>query len=229
MKRLILAACAGLLAAAVASPSFAADLPRPAYKAPIYTAPAFSWSGFYVGLNAGYGWGRSSWTSGWRDHRRLRRQRLAGRRHARLQPADWRLGVRYRRRYRLQHHQGIDVGGTLRRHGLRNAQYLSRHRPWPRWLRIRSLPAVHHRRRRLWRRKDVCAARRRVGDGLPVRLDTRRRRRIRLHGRWSAKLEYLYADLGTANCSFATCGGAASGIDVKFRTNIIRAGVNYRF
>ena len=63
MKRLILAACAGLLAAAVASPSFAADLPRPAYKAPIYTAPSFSWSGFYVGVNAGYGWGRSNWTN----------------------------------------------------------------------------------------------------------------------------------------------------------------------
>ena len=62
MKRFILTACAGLLAAAVASPSFAADLPRPAYKAPpVYVAP-FSWTGFYVGINGGYGWGKSSWT-----------------------------------------------------------------------------------------------------------------------------------------------------------------------
>ena len=36
IKRFILTACAGLLAAAVASPSFAADLPKPAYKAPLY-------------------------------------------------------------------------------------------------------------------------------------------------------------------------------------------------
>ena len=32
MKRFTLAACAGLLAAAMASPSFAADMPRPAYQ-----------------------------------------------------------------------------------------------------------------------------------------------------------------------------------------------------
>jgi len=69
MKRFILTACAGLLAAAVVTPSLAADLPRPAYKAPIYVAP-FSWSGFYVGINGGYGFGRSSWTNPWRPDRR---------------------------------------------------------------------------------------------------------------------------------------------------------------
>src|SRR5450755_1898015 len=62
MKRFTLTACASLLAAAMAMPSFAADLPRPAYKAqPIYVAP-FSWTGFYVGINGGYGWGKSNWS-----------------------------------------------------------------------------------------------------------------------------------------------------------------------
>ena len=62
MKRLTLLAIAGLMAAAWASPSLAADLPRPAYKAPVYVAPtAFSWTGFYVGLNGGYAWGHSDW------------------------------------------------------------------------------------------------------------------------------------------------------------------------
>jgi hypothetical protein len=45
MKRLTLFGLAGLLAAAWASPTLAADLPRPAYKAPVYIAPAvFSWT-----------------------------------------------------------------------------------------------------------------------------------------------------------------------------------------
>ena len=61
MTRKILAAFAGLMALAMASPSSAADLPR---KAPAYyVAPFFSWSGFYVGINGGYGWGNSSWTN----------------------------------------------------------------------------------------------------------------------------------------------------------------------
>ena len=65
MKRLTLLAIAGLMAAAWASPSLAADLPRPAYKAPVYVAPsAFSWSGFYVGINGGYAWGHSDWNNG---------------------------------------------------------------------------------------------------------------------------------------------------------------------
>ena len=34
----------------------AADLQRPVYKAPAVAA-AYSWSGFYIGLHAGYGWG----------------------------------------------------------------------------------------------------------------------------------------------------------------------------
>src|SRR3954469_13784892 len=62
MKRFIPLACAGLLAAAVATPSFAADIVRPSLKAPVFVAP-FSWSGFYVGINGGYGWGTADWSS----------------------------------------------------------------------------------------------------------------------------------------------------------------------
>ena len=48
------------MALAFASPSSAADLPRKA--APYYVAP-FNWTGFYIGVNGGYGWGTSDWSS----------------------------------------------------------------------------------------------------------------------------------------------------------------------
>ena len=45
-------------------------------------------------------------------------------------------------------------------------------------------------------------------------------------GEWSAKIEYLYVDLGKATCGAASCG---IDTDVSYKTNLVRAGVNYRF
>jgi outer membrane immunogenic protein len=42
-----------------------------------------------------------------------------------------------------------------------------------------------------------------------------------LSGPWTAKVEYLYADLGR--------GTSMLGADTKFNTSLVRAGVNYRF
>lgn len=59
MKRMLV--CGAVLAAMTASPVAAADLgraPAPVVKAPpAFAAPVFSWTGFYIGGNAGYGWG----------------------------------------------------------------------------------------------------------------------------------------------------------------------------
>lgn len=45
-------------------------------------------------------------------------------------------------------------------------------------------------------------------------------------GNFTLKAEYLYVDLGKFNCG-AGCGAATD--NVSFTTNIVRAGLNYRF
>ena len=45
-------------------------------------------------------------------------------------------------------------------------------------------------------------------------------------GPWTAKLEYLYVDLGDATCGAADCGVSTN---TSFHSNIVRAGINYRF
>jgi outer membrane immunogenic protein len=55
MKKILGLALAGALSVA-ALPAMAADRPLP-YKAPPLVDPIFNWTGFYVGVNAGYSWG----------------------------------------------------------------------------------------------------------------------------------------------------------------------------
>src|SRR4051794_30720570 len=59
MKRIFIAVVASVLSTG----AFAADLaPRPYTKAPVIVDPGYNWTGFYVGLNGGYSWGRASTT-----------------------------------------------------------------------------------------------------------------------------------------------------------------------
>jgi outer membrane immunogenic protein len=60
--RLLAASFAVAGAACLTTAALAADLPA---KAPVYKAPAVvvpDWTGFYAGINGGYGWGRTSST-----------------------------------------------------------------------------------------------------------------------------------------------------------------------
>jgi outer membrane immunogenic protein len=59
MKRILIGS-AVVVSLLSATGAFAADLAaRPYTKAPVMMDPGFNWSGFYVGGNVGYSWGRS--------------------------------------------------------------------------------------------------------------------------------------------------------------------------
>ncbi len=231
MKRFSFMASIGLLTAAMASSSLAADLSRRVYKAapaPAYAAP-FSWTGLYVGINGGYGFGKSRWTTS-----------VAG-----LSTGDFdtkgglaggTLG------YNMQ--TGLWVWGL---EGDLDASWMkgtvttfcggtgcTTNNTWlgtgrarigyamGRWLPYATAGAAVGGIKMTPPSPDTYTAKTKFGwtAGLGVE--------YAFSGPWSAKLEYLYVDLGKTSCGSATCL-AAGGIDVKYNTNIVRAGVNYRF
>jgi outer membrane immunogenic protein len=61
MKRTLIAGAT--VVSLFATNAFAADLAtRPYTKAPVIVDPGYNWTGFYVGLNGGYSWGRANTT-----------------------------------------------------------------------------------------------------------------------------------------------------------------------
>ena len=64
MKKILLATV-GLLALGIAAPASAADLPARTYSKapPPMMAVIYDWSGFYMGLNGGWGSSHKCWTN----------------------------------------------------------------------------------------------------------------------------------------------------------------------
>ena len=221
MKRFTLMACAGLMAAAMATPSLAADLPRPAFKAPVYVAP-FSWSGFYVGINTGYMWGSTKWSggagsfnvdpTGWMG---------GGTAGYNLQTGNWVWGIEGDIDYaNLKGTNSNICGGcTFKDTWLSTVRGRIGY-AFDRWLPYAtggvafgnayvSTPGGSVNRTQTgWT----------AGAGVEYAF----------LGNWSAKLEYLYVDLGTATCNFATCA-IPTNASVDFTSNVVRVGLNYRF
>ncbi len=174
----------------------AADMPR-RYREPAYVTPAYAtWTGFYVGVNGGYGFGSSDW-----DVPAVSpspKGALAGGTLGyNLQTGLWVWGLEADFDW-----ADMKASVDLRRRHLREQERLVRHRaPAPRLCRLEQLAALYHRRRRLRRRQghqrrptvsgqqDPCSA------GPPA-LGIE----YAFLGNWSAKVEYLYADLGTVDC-----------------------------
>ena len=208
MKRVILAGVSAIAVVTMMSAANAADLPRRhaamPVKAPEYMA-AYNWTGAYVGINGGGAWGRSNWSSAGTDFN------TSGGLVGGTIGYNWQTGPAV---FGLEGDidwSGIKGSGTCGALLLRDQERLARHRARPHRLRVRPRDAVRHRR---------SGGRQRQGVGAPLGSNDETRAgwtlgggiEANIVGPWSAKLEYLYADLGKTNCS--TC--VAGGTDVSF-------------
>ena len=202
---------------------FAADLPRPSYKAPIYSVPGYSWTGFYAGINGGYGWGTSDWSGAGTTGSTKPKGALAGVTLGyNLQTGSWVWGLEADFDYSAM--KGSDSGGTGVCSGAgceTKLKYFGTGRGrlgyagWDRWLpyvtggvaygNIKATPAFggdFSKGKVGWT----------VGGGVEYAV----------FANWTTKLEYLYADLGSIS-------GGTPGNDVTFKSHLVRAGLNYRF
>jgi outer membrane immunogenic protein len=228
MKRRLLASVG--FAALVATSALAADVPplrsMPPPRAPAFV-PFFSWNGFYVGLNAGYGFGSSNWSNN----------------VTAATTGDFDIS-------------GVLVGGTIG-YNLQFGSAVFGIEADIDWTNIKGsiatncigtcetssdwLGTVRGRIGYAFDRflpyatagaafgdiKGSVASGARSFSETNVGWTAGAGLEYAFISSWSAKVEYLYVDLGKATCD-ATCSGT-NPFDVTFTTHIVRAGLNYKF
>jgi len=223
MRRVLLASIS-LLALSVGG-AVAADLPRaaPAYKAPV-AIPMFNWTGGYIGVNAGYGWGTSDW----------------GLFAADAKPSGGVAGLTLGYNWQALGSPWVfGLEGDINWSGM-NGSFNNFACPvgceikndWFGTVRGRVGYAVD----RLMPYVTGGLAYGNVKaniNGIGTTSDTNFGWTVgaglegALAPNWTAKIEYLYMDLGNTDCGLALCGGFSVPID--YTANIVRAGLNYKF
>ena len=222
MRKFLITTSAAIVAVVAGSfAARAADLTPLPVRAPIYAPPPmYNWTGFYADINGGGGWGSSRWdsTAGFATSGGL----IGGTVGYNWQISNWVLGVEGDIDW--SNIGGTTAGcvtgscsselqwfGTLRgRVGYANARvmpYLTG------GLAVGDVKASAPG----FSGASATQAGWTVGAGVEMALV----------GNWTAKVEYLYADLGNFNCG-VSCGVATTD-NVHFKTNIVRGGFNFRF
>jgi outer membrane immunogenic protein len=219
-NKLILAGLAAAMLLAAPLGARAADLGR-VYKGPAYMAPMYaSWTGFYVGVNGGYGFGSSDW-----DVPAVspspKGALVGGTLGYNLQTGLWVWGLETDVDW-TDMRASVTCGvGTCesKNDWLGTARLRLGFAGWNNWLPyltgggafgdIKATNAAL-----------VSANKTQFGWTAGLGIE------YAFLGNWSGKLEYLYADLGSAD--FGTAFGVGTD-NVSFSTNIVRMGINYRF
>ena len=223
MKRLSVAFSAVLaLTGAAAAADMARPAPPPAYyqKAPV-VVPAYSWTGFYIGLNGGGALGSSSWD-------RTGNRNIDGGLVGGTVGYNWQFG---------QAVAGLegdidwaDINGSTTTNcalGCKTSDtWLSTVRGRLGYAADRFMPYVTGGAAF----GDIRASTPGFSGGSSTKTGWTLGGGLEaaLVSNWTAKVEYLYVDLGSFNCGLG-CGGGLTSDNVSFHTNLLRAGVNYRF
>jgi outer membrane immunogenic protein len=211
----------------------AADMPR-AHPVPYYKASEapFSWTGFYTGINGGYGWGRSSWsdptlgaasgsfnTSG---------ALLGGQLGYNWQIGSVVLGVETDADWTNIKGSTAALGGVC---GADGAGLCQTKQDWFGTTRGRIgyafgrfLPYVTG-----GAAYGDIKALESTGNATQTKLGWTAGAGLEysLNRNWSAKVEYLHLDLGTA--SLFSAASAASTLSVPVTNDLVRAGINYHW
>lgn len=223
MKKVLLASV-GLLALGIASAS-AADLGRRMpTQAPVYAPPPYNWTGFYVGINGGGAFGHSSLSNVFGTQGFNVDGGLVG----------GTLGYNYQVGQAVFGVEGdidwADISGNSST-GVCAGVTCSTKNDWLGTVRgrlgyafDRFMPyvtgggAFGNIKTSItgFPGQDTSKAGWTVGGGLEAAIN----------GPWTAKIEYLYVDLGRDTCGAANCGVSTTN---DFHTNVVRAGLNYRF
>ena len=221
LKRLVLAGVGALAVMTMIGAANASDLPRRhamPVKAPMYEAP-YNWTGFYVGINGGGGWGHSDWDAygtGFKTSGGL---------------VGGTVGYNYQMGQVVLGLEGDIDWADLRGSGLCGGLSCETRDDWLATARGR----IGYSFGRVMPYVTGGGA---FGDiksslaGFGSQTTTKAGwtlgggAEVAIAGPWTAKIEYLYVDLGKAGCDAAACGVPT---DVSFTSNIVRAGVNYRF
>jgi outer membrane immunogenic protein len=198
----------------------AADLPS-SYKAPAYVAPSYAnWTGFYLGLNGGYGFGKSAWTSPALDL--SPKGALFGVTGGyNFQTGTWVWGIEGDLDMSTMKASTACTFGTCETKDpwLSTVRGRLGYAGWANWLPYITGGAALGE----IKADDTLGSAQKTRVGWTAGLGVE----YALMTNWSVKLEYLYVDLGNMDC-----GGNCSPVtpdDVSFKTNLVRAGINYRF
>jgi outer membrane immunogenic protein len=225
MKKVFLASAA-VLALGIASAS-AADVARrqamPA-KAPVYVTPAYNWTGFYVGINGGGAWGTADWSNAIGTADSNTAGGLVG----------GTLGYNYQINQLVLGIEGDIDWSNLRgtaTNGICAGTSCEFRNTWLATVRGRVGYAFD-------RFMPYVTGGVAFGDVKMTPFGTTDDRETKtgwtvgggleaaLAGPWTAKVEYLYVDLGKADCGSSICGIPT---EVDAKAHVVRAGLNYRF